>query len=260
MIDDLLDEIPFNQPGQIALLEAPAEGELIKALRSTSHYLAVKGNRHNSLILEHGWKPKRWRKIPQGVQLYCNMAYEPKDWTDLWGFYDYEDYFTQIAEWLPDGARVIEIGTFHGRSAAHLATMLKEAGKSAEIYTIDYYQQLEFPRDPVPVAKFTRNVRALRHLGLADVVSLVPYDSRSCHYLFANESFDFVFVDADHSEVAVQNDIKYYYPKLKEGGAIAGHDYNNRFPGLQYVVNRFFGESNIKTYDGSVWEYGRVER
>lgn len=43
--------------------------------------------------------------------------------------------------------------------------------------------------------------------------------------LFKDESVDFIFIDGDHSEQAVYNDLKMYVPKVKKGGIISGHDW-----------------------------------
>ena len=43
--------------------------------------------------------------------------------------------------------------------------------------------------------------------------------------LFQDESLDFVYIDANHTYEAVTEDIRIWYPKVKSGGIIAGHDY-----------------------------------
>lgn len=42
---------------------------------------------------------------------------------------------------------------------------------------------------------------------------------------FADESLDFVYIDANHSEPYVTQDIEAWAPKVKKGGIVAGHDY-----------------------------------
>ena len=46
-----------------------------------------------------------------------------------------------------------------------------------------------------------------------------------------DDSVDVLFIDADHPENAVYDDILFYYPKVKKGGIVAVHDTN-----LQSVV------------------------
>ena len=68
-----------------------------------------------------------------------------------------------------------------------------------------------------------------------------------------DESFDFVFIDADHSDKAVTQDIDDWLPKVRKGGWIGGHDYNHKFPGVIAAVDRAFG-SRVKTFQpGSIW-------
>lgn len=48
---------------------------------------------------------------------------------------------------------------------------------------------------------------------------------------FEDQSLDFVFIDADHNYEAVKKDIEAWLPKVKDGGIISGHDYENEnFP------------------------------
>jgi Methyltransferase domain len=42
---------------------------------------------------------------------------------------------------------------------------------------------------------------------------------------FADESLDFIYLDADHSYESVKADLDAWYPKLKSGGLFAGDDY-----------------------------------
>jgi hypothetical protein len=42
---------------------------------------------------------------------------------------------------------------------------------------------------------------------------------------FADAVLDFVYIDANHSFSAVANDLQLWYPKIRTGGLLAGHDY-----------------------------------
>jgi hypothetical protein len=53
--------------------------------------------------------------------------------------------------------------------------------------------------------------------------------------LFANRSLDFVYIDANHSFEEVTKDLEAWYPKVKLGGILGGHDYwNNTTTGGHY--------------------------
>jgi hypothetical protein len=43
--------------------------------------------------------------------------------------------------------------------------------------------------------------------------------------MFSDESLDLVYIDADHSYSAVLADLEAWWPKLRSGGLIAGHDF-----------------------------------
>jgi hypothetical protein len=45
---------------------------------------------------------------------------------------------------------------------------------------------------------------------------------------FANNSVDFVYLDGDHQYESVKSEIEAWYPKIRVGGILAGHDYVER--------------------------------
>jgi hypothetical protein len=61
---------------------------------------------------------------------------------------------------------------------------------------------------------------------------------------------DFVFIDANHSYESVKNDIEIWYPLIKPGGFISGHDYGV-YPGVSQAVNERF--TNIELGDDYTW-------
>lgn len=58
---------------------------------------------------------------------------------------------------------------------------------------------------------------------------------------FKDCSLDFVFIDGAHDYKNAYNDISLYYPKVKTGGYIMGHDFNEKmFPGVVKAVKEYF--------------------
>jgi len=53
------------------------------------------------------------------------------------------------------------------------------------------------------------------------------------------QHFDFVYVDARHDYKGVYEDMVAYWPKLKKGGIMAGHDYVTQFEGPQQGGQRW---------------------
>lgn len=53
---------------------------------------------------------------------------------------------------------------------------------------------------------------------------------------------DVIFIDGEHSYAAVSEDIDAWFPHVKPGGWIGGHDYDHpRFPGVRQAVDERYG-------------------
>jgi len=53
--------------------------------------------------------------------------------------------------------------------------------------------------------------------------------------LFSDSELDFVYIDGDHSYEFVSTDIKAWWPKVKSGGILAGHDYTPGNPAKGHI-------------------------
>lgn len=73
--------------------------------------------------------------------------------------------------------------------------------------------------------------------------------------LFEDESLDIVYIDAVHQYKNVKQDIMNWYPKVKIGGIIAGHDYQSSFQGVIDAVDESFGSSPMFIGKDTSWAY-----
>jgi predicted O-methyltransferase YrrM len=69
---------------------------------------------------------------------------------------------------------------------------------------------------------------------------------------------DFVFIDADHSYEGCKADIEAWFPKVKPGGLLSGHDYDNPdFPefGVKRAVDEFAARHghSVELGDNLTW-------
>jgi hypothetical protein len=67
----------------------------------------------------------------------------------------------------------------------------------------------------------------------------------------APASTDFVYIDALHDYDSALEDVAHWYPKMRPGGIIAGHDYvDGEFPegvfGVKRAVDEFFGQRGVR--------------
>lgn len=53
------------------------------------------------------------------------------------------------------------------------------------------------------------------------------------------DTVDFVYIDAAHDHESVANDILAWWPLLKEGGILAGHDFDHHHKGVIEAVTNF---------------------
>ena len=71
--------------------------------------------------------------------------------------------------------------------------------------------------------------------------------------LIPDHSLDFAYVDARHDYASVLEDLEAWFPKVKPGGILAGHDYadiefgKNVF-GVKSAVDEFFGARGIPVH------------
>lgn len=57
--------------------------------------------------------------------------------------------------------------------------------------------------------------------------------------LKVESGLDFAFIDADHSAVATWKDIQAWWPKIRPGGILCGHDYDAVQTGVSDAVKEF---------------------
>lgn len=160
-------------------------------------------------------------------------------------WFDYQDLYADVVRQLPDGAHVVEVGCFLGVSTAFLAVEIANSGKRIRFDAVDTWagspeQKVLVPyyRDHDVYAEFMSN---MRRGGVAHIVNPVRLPSVEAARLYADGSLDFCFIDAAHDYESVRDDLAAWEPKVKPGGVLAGHDWN-QWPGVNQAVTERWGE------------------
>lgn len=65
--------------------------------------------------------------------------------------------------------------------------------------------------------------------------------------------YDIVFIDAGHDYENALADIKAWWPLVREGGYLCGHDYQHKFPGVMRAVAQSFPLLRVAVCPDSVW-------
>lgn len=87
-----------------------------------------------------------------------------------------------------------------------------------------------------------------------DIVKLDRTGSAVGHIMFEDQSLDFIYIDARHEYKYVSKDLEWWLPKLKPGGIIAGHDFeDNPKWGVIKAVTEAFPNRTILTFPDTSW-------
>jgi predicted O-methyltransferase YrrM len=145
------------------------------------------------------------------------------------GWFNYSETYDTIVDEISDDAKILEIGSFMGRSTHYLATALHNADKqTVKIYALDTFEgssehaNLKMPKDFF--STFKENLKFF--IGRDVVIPMQGRsDSKEIIEKFEDRFFDYIMVDGAHEYEAVMDDIENWWPKLKENGVMFGDDF-----------------------------------
>lgn len=132
-----------------------------------------------------------------------------------------------LHEWAA-GKRILEIGSYCGRSTICLAQSARE------VVSID-------PHDGRSVGGKKTLPEFLRNLDAWSIRDVVQVMIGTTDEVVPRGTFDGVFIDGCHLEDAVWFDIEFSERLLTQGGQLAFHDYWRGDPGVVRAVDRYIG-------------------
>jgi hypothetical protein len=177
----------------------------------------------------------------------------------------------ELFERLPASFRGAEIGVHQGMTSEillrHFSGLFLHMVDSWTTHPPDsaYYlsedensrwtkaQQDEFKAQAISRTDFARTRRKVHHCS-----------SREAAGAIEPRSLDFVFLDAGHDYSSVVEDILIWWPKVKSGGLLTGHDYGHRKEaanlfGVSQAVNELF-TGVFQLGSGKVWWVNKMRR
>ena len=192
-------------------------------------------------------------------KIYENLEILPKK---LYGWQSEHAIFAKVIEMVKPSV-IIEVGTWVGASAIHMAKECKKRNLSTKIYCVDtwlgaeeFWTRFAHTEErslclkngyPTIYYQFLSNVV---HEGMQDVILPFPNTSTAGakYFQFKNIKADLIYVDGSHLEEDVYSDMKNYYPILNDGGIIFGDDYTPYWDSVRRAVSRFCNDFSLKFF------------
>jgi hypothetical protein len=173
-------------------------------------------------------------------------------------------YIGNYKDFLSDITPVVQCISIQGRDliglelgvykADSFMTLLENCPNIKTLYGVDnykpYYDVFEDREISILESDMIRSESLLKqkHSQYADKIKFFECASVEAATKIDDESLDFIFIDADHSYESVMQDLTIWYPKLKPGGLLTGHDYHMRT--VEEAVKHFRSLNNIDSLMG----------
>lgn len=141
------------------------------------------------------------------------------------------DFLQAIASYLPAMSKGVEIGVLHGDFSQMILDIIKPQklilidpytndttqvyGRELDHISVMYSTEKDYKK---VVKRFANEIKT----GRVVIEKKTSYDAVSD---YIDKAFDFFYVDGCHLYDCVDRDLNDWYPKVKSGGLIMGHDY-----------------------------------
>lgn len=166
-----------------------------------------------------------------------------------------------------DARTYVEVGAKEGRTVGHVLAECPQLGaiaidpwiqqEASDDVTRETYADWDFRKIE---AEFWKNLG--EHKPRCDMLRMTS--AKAADWILAqfidddgqkdrDVFFDVVFIDALHDYESVKQDIALWWPLVREGGYLAGHDYNHKWPGVMRAVAEHFGLMDVCLGPDSMW-------
>lgn len=141
------------------------------------------------------------------------LADRKLDWTEIGGWLTVAE--GRVLQSLAMGKRVLELGTWKGRSAICMA-------QTADfVACVDHFRG---DRNSGPADTRIEFLANLKRAGVEDRVGWIACTAGECEAYLHPWSIDLAYVDVEHSEAATIEALGVARRNVKPGGVIAWHD------------------------------------
>lgn len=203
-----------------------------------------------------------------GVNIYDNLPDTHSNY--IYGWNSNDPIFEELIK-KTQPKIIIEVGTWLGASAIHMAKIIKSLNLDTKIYCVDtwlgaeeFWTSLNETSDrnlflkngyPQVYYQFLSNVFAN---NVQDIITPIPNTSH-IGYLILNYheiKADLIYIDGSHEYFDVKNDITNYLNLLNSNGIIFGDDFN--WEGVNKAVVEVFGDKYETKNDFQFWLHKKL--
>ena len=175
-------------------------------------------------------------------------------WESIPGMFTFPLLYKNMVSKFPSGSTFVEVGVWKGKSAVFMAEAIKSSRKKIDFFAVDLFDGSGGGyEDDLSVINGSLYEEYLKYIEpVSEIIKTIPKNSLEAYKEFEDESIDFLFLDGDHRYKGILSDLKNWYGKIKTGGVISGHDYNEPSCGVRQAVDEFFAFS-AQSYMGGCW-------
>lgn len=162
---------------------------------------------------------------------------------------DYPDHRNNLSTWANEHG-LLNTGMEMGVAAGGYSRLFLSQWKGLRLFLVD--PMVQFPPEVCPDSfdwkTCAENMDSVRDLVRNDprAVFLRAF-SPEIAVLIPDHSLDFIYIDGNHTHLAVAKDVEAWWPKVRPGGMFSGHDWNPDRPdfGIKDVVGQWAKERDL---------------
>lgn len=164
-------------------------------------------------------------------------------------WFTYPKLYSAVVKYFSEESVFFEIGSWRGRSSVYMGVEIINSGKDLKMICVDTWEGCvenkghELLENNGLYKDFQKNITPVEDIRPGTLLAMRMTSIEASQYV-DDKTLDFVFIDASHDYENVIADIRAWYPKVKEGGVIAGHDYPT-WAGVKKAVDEYFKRGEI---------------
>ncbi len=172
---------------------------------------------------------------------------------NIHGWFDYEKLFQTAIQNCPENGKIVELGCWKGKSSSYLIVEAYNSTKNVELNFVDTWAGSPEHLDP-SLGTYEEGLATdpdFVYKVFLNNINKTSYPKKihrmhtfQASKMFEDNSIDFLYIDTAHEFKHVEKEISLWYPKVKCGGNIAGHDIF--YPGVMRAVKDFSRKYDIE--------------